>query len=295
MSLKSLTDYYANLLAYQYRGLPRAAAQIRLWTKQVLADFLANDVANAFDIDTAVGKQLDVIGKYVGVPRNIGLVPVRPYFGFWSRYHLDTTTNTLVQSNYLGTWSPVTNTPPLANETGTSGKWYIASESGTASFGTFLAGDAITYNGSVWVKDSTVNGNGFTTYSNPGVNANGIFYRAAFATGQNTDLTDEQYRTVIKLKTVLNGNDGTLASVMAYLNTFFPGQITLTDNRDMSLTYTVLSTVALSKELLAVYLPKPMGVGITVTIISPLPLHEDITTENDSIITTESGGSISTS
>ena len=58
--------------------------------------------------------------------------------------------------------------------------------------------------------------------------------------------------------------DGTLASIMAYLNEFFPGQVSLIDTTQMELQYIVEPTCTLSPTVLEAYLPKPMGVGIVV-------------------------------
>lgn len=58
--------------------------------------------------------------------------------------------------SYQGTWAASTNTPTLANGTGTAGDTYYASDSGSVDFGagsiSFLAGDAVVYDGSIWQK-----------------------------------------------------------------------------------------------------------------------------------------------
>ena len=68
--LERLLDFYRNLLIIQYNNQPKAAATIDAVIKEVLANALFFDVRDGFNIDTAVGKQLDVIGKYVGVDRS---------------------------------------------------------------------------------------------------------------------------------------------------------------------------------------------------------------------------------
>jgi len=294
MSLATLTDYYSRLLAYQYRGLPNATRQIKLWASQLTGEGLPASVAECFNLETAIGAQLDIIGKYVGVSRNIGAPEVRPYFGLW---YYDQPT--LDPAKYQGTWNPLTNDPVISSAS--IGDWWVTSNAGSSTtplIDTFACGEvllAIGVSSFVRFADGTPNGNGLTSYASPAINANGIFYQYEFATGQNTDLTDPQYRTVIKLKAVLNASDGTLASIMSYLNSFFPGQISLVDNKNMSLSYTVLSTVALSQELLAIYLPRPMGVGISVTIISPAPGGGDtLTTEDGFTLTTEDGSTLTT-
>ena len=65
----SKTDsYYSNLLIMQYHGKPKAKATIEK-SVALLPDDIIQDVINGFDIQTAVGKQLDILGEYVGVDR----------------------------------------------------------------------------------------------------------------------------------------------------------------------------------------------------------------------------------
>ena len=294
MSLAFLTAYYSSLLAYEYRGLPNADRQVQLWASQMTGENLAASLLTCFDIDQAVGTQLDIIGKYVGISRNIGAPENRPYFGLWAYNE-----GVLLQANYQGTWNPTTNDPALSSAS--AGQWWVVSSAGTSTSpvaATFACGDVIYCSGGavfIHYLTNTPNGNGLTSYASPATNANGIFYEYEFAVGQNTDLTDIQYRVAIKLKIVLNSSDGTLSSIMAYLHEFFLDEIWLVDTKDMNLAYTVLSTVALSPELLAIYLPRPMGVGISVTIISPTPGGGDtLTTEDGFTLTTEDGTTLTT-
>ena len=58
--------------------------------------------------------------------------------------------------SYQGTWAASSNTPTLANGSGTAGYTYYASNSGSVNFGagaiSFTAGDAVVYDGSIWQK-----------------------------------------------------------------------------------------------------------------------------------------------
>ena len=58
--------------------------------------------------------------------------------------------------SYQGTWAASTNTPTLANGSGTAGYTYYASDAGSVNFGagaiSFTAGDAVVYDGSIWQK-----------------------------------------------------------------------------------------------------------------------------------------------
>lgn len=66
----TLLDYYSNLLIVQYNGKPKATAFIKLLTKMILANMIIMQIRDGFDWKNAVGKQLDVIGDWVGVSRN---------------------------------------------------------------------------------------------------------------------------------------------------------------------------------------------------------------------------------
>ena len=80
-AVDDLLLYYTNLLASIYRDKPKASAQVALFVKEIVSDGLPLQFGSAFDLETAVGVQLDLIGKYVGIPRDVGTVDFRPYFG----------------------------------------------------------------------------------------------------------------------------------------------------------------------------------------------------------------------
>ena len=70
MTNQELINYYSNLLILQYIGRAKAYATIQALVTPVIMGQLPTQVRDAFDIPTAVGVQLDVIGKYVGVTRS---------------------------------------------------------------------------------------------------------------------------------------------------------------------------------------------------------------------------------
>lgn len=67
--VSNIVDYYANLLIIQYHDRPKAQATIRLVTDLLLCDGIFQDIMDAYNIDTAVGHQLDILGKYIGTDR----------------------------------------------------------------------------------------------------------------------------------------------------------------------------------------------------------------------------------
>lgn len=64
---KQLIEYYQDLLIVQYHDKPKAKAMIKAEMEETLANLLDIQVRDAFDVDTAVGAQLDIIGKWVGI------------------------------------------------------------------------------------------------------------------------------------------------------------------------------------------------------------------------------------
>lgn len=274
-------EWYVDRLILQYRTKPKARGMVAILAKQLMADDLASTLAFSFSLDTAIGVQLDVLGKYIGVNRNIGPSTPPPLFSLW------TYASILVPANYQGTWDPTTDTPAVpAADPGNTGWWYVASASGLSATPIaydWVLGDILYSNGAFWSRLTTDSGNGLTTYANPAINADAIFWSYARASRAFSALSDDSYRTVLKLQALLNGSDGTLSSIVALLYTFFPGLITVTDNTDMTLTYLVVSTVPLSVDLLRTFLPHPMGVGINIIIINPLP-------DSGDVLVTEPGG-----
>jgi len=69
VNIDEILEYYKNLLIIQYNNKPKAKAEIESFTKKMLADGLIFKVQDAFNIDDAVGVQLDILGKYIGIDR----------------------------------------------------------------------------------------------------------------------------------------------------------------------------------------------------------------------------------
>ena len=194
--IQAATAYYSSLLVLQFRGLPRADATTQLLTKQGIADMLFSQFGPAFDLSLAVGPQLDILGEYIGVPRNIGSPAAQPYYG------------------------------------------YALSGGGGNTHG--------------------------LTSSVADVNTDGIFYQTTGQGQENTALSDTAYAFILQLKVIINSSDGTLASIQNYLAMFFQNIVFVVDNADMTLTYFVSVNCPVPVSVLTGYLPKPMGVGITV-------------------------------
>lgn len=69
MTVAELKKYYQNLLIMQYLGKEKAYATIGVLVNMAIMNKLPLDVQNGFNLDSAVGAQLDVLGKYIGISR----------------------------------------------------------------------------------------------------------------------------------------------------------------------------------------------------------------------------------
>jgi len=69
ITVQNIIDYYVNLLIIQYHDLPNAKAQVDLFIEELIANGVMFDVRDGYDIDSAIGLQLDILGKYVGTDR----------------------------------------------------------------------------------------------------------------------------------------------------------------------------------------------------------------------------------
>lgn len=75
MTINEFLDYYANLLIIQYRGDTKADATIRVLTR-IAAGLIFNvalEIPNKYNIDTATGAQLDLLGTIIGIPRDLNI------------------------------------------------------------------------------------------------------------------------------------------------------------------------------------------------------------------------------
>ena len=67
--LDNITAYYVNLLIMQYHQKTKARATLATLARPIFEDLF--ELENAFDLEIAEGKQLDILGEWVGIPRNL--------------------------------------------------------------------------------------------------------------------------------------------------------------------------------------------------------------------------------
>ena len=81
--MANFIEEYKKLLIWQYQDKPKAQKHIEL----ILSEFekiynLLNVIPDAFDLDKAVGKQQDILGKILGISRNAPFAVSKKFFGF---------------------------------------------------------------------------------------------------------------------------------------------------------------------------------------------------------------------
>lgn len=200
MTVNEQVAYYINLLVIQYKILPNATGTIGALASEVVANQIYDQVLNGFNLQTAVGHQLDVLASYVGAPRTIfGYSPTVEYFELQS---------------------------------------YVTTPVGNIGFAQYTdITDPIDF----WLLYSTS--------------------QTAFV------LSDGQLRQLIAYLIAVHASDHTLESLDVIMQTFFGAYATLTDNEDMSITYThQLSDPNLLFSIVNQIgkLPHPAGVEIVV-------------------------------
>ena len=86
-------EEYEKLLIWQYQDKPKAKAHINLLLTEYKNIYdLLNSIPDAFDLDKAVGKQQDILGKILGISRNVPFALAKKFFGFTSNpnsYYFD--------------------------------------------------------------------------------------------------------------------------------------------------------------------------------------------------------------
>lgn len=68
-TVAEIIQYYINLLIIQYTGKPNIEGTVSALVDAAIAENVVFDIRDGFNIATAVGAQLDIIGKYVGIDR----------------------------------------------------------------------------------------------------------------------------------------------------------------------------------------------------------------------------------
>ena len=85
LTQQELLKYYSDRLIIQYSGLPKATATIQALANCSVCDNFFITLQTCFNLETATGEQLTILGKIVGVPRTVyGLDLVDTFFNYSS-------------------------------------------------------------------------------------------------------------------------------------------------------------------------------------------------------------------
>jgi hypothetical protein len=164
-----LTAYYQNLLIKQYATKPKAVGTVGVFVREFTASQIIGQVRDGFDLDTAVGVQLEMIAAYRGAVRNVyGIDLLHDYFSM-----------------------------PFYDDA-----------------------DPTSYEGYAFYDDVSVDG-----YS--------LFYADS-----SRPLYDDELRRLTKYLARVHSSVLTVKEIDDILFEFFGANVTLTDNEDMSITYT---------------------------------------------------------
>lgn len=71
MTPEEIKEYYQSLLIVQYVNSTKANSTVGAYVTEVIADSIIAQVRDGFDLDDAIGVQLDTLGAYRGVSRFI--------------------------------------------------------------------------------------------------------------------------------------------------------------------------------------------------------------------------------
>ncbi len=80
--INEIVEYYVNLLIIQYNQQPKARAMIDLFVRKLIAEGIIFEIRDGFDLETAVGVQLDILAKYIGADRFYEGQILEDYFAF---------------------------------------------------------------------------------------------------------------------------------------------------------------------------------------------------------------------
>ena len=205
----SAAKYYLGLLTSQYQNSPKLLA----WLGAVLAPWMdalgyAQQAYLSFDIDNAVGVQLDVLGQLIGQSRVISYNPIP------------------ISSIVVTNVGPLVDVSVTLTESGLifAGNSVVLEGLTNAAALNGVEMDNVNVTGAV--VEQEISGVTISNYSGP---------ETGTVTVASPPLDDATYRIVLKAKIAKNGWDGQIRSMYAIWSALFPGgQIIVQDNQNMT-------------------------------------------------------------
>ena len=248
--IANVENYYADLLIIQYRHKPKARATVKLGADLYLADGLVFELNNVLDIDTAVGAQLDLIGKILGISRNIsGFTVDKEYFSFEKVFN--TVADLTALNNYDTTDLPEDSIFRVETDSNHDNETtYYQWESGTWNY---LNEDVISY--------------GYSYY-NGAVNnlSKGLWKSYLNSIGSSFMLTDDDYRVLLKFKALYNIRVGSMKFMDDMLYRLFGNDIYITNNH-LSIDYNIPAQYSTAVDVIKYLGLFDAPLGITVNYV----------------------------
>ena len=243
---ENLLDYYQNLLIIQYHDKTKARGTIRVLVDATMIYDVLVMIRDGFDIDAAIGKQLDILGKYIGSDRVItGTAFTRDYFGY------------VEYSDVLFAWSGYTQYKKFIP----TGSYFGARRYNTTAFNYFPLRLYSAAPSSV----RTALYRTFTgTYQGTVPDVQFFSYRGS--TVSLFELNDMEFRAILKLLIIKNYGTGSAKDIDDLIAATLGEDVIFTDRQNMSISYIFpedqerFITIAKSEGVL----PRPSGVGMSV-------------------------------
>lgn len=223
--LNKLKQYYSNTLIVQYHGRPKAKQTIEMLVELVFQKLLLLQIRDAFDWRTATGRQLDIIGQWVGVSRIYNNSPLLgnklayPQYsriladnydiqqGGYSTYVTYQQDNVAIQDVYI-----------VEGSTAFTSGWLSATEGGASltpqKYSLYQVKTEGVYYDNVYGWNETQ----YVYTMLPG----GILTYNELTSVDNT-LPDNEYRTIIGLKIIYNNIQNTVKEIDEAIWAYFGG------------------------------------------------------------------------
>ncbi len=255
-----MTDFntYLKRVPSEHRDKPKFVETLRSLLGPVLElQALMERVPIDYDLDSAVGKQLDVVGEWVGRNKFVEtlrslLGPVLELQALMERVPIDYDLDSAVgkQLDVVGEW--------------VGRNRYVSIP---------IEGVFFTFDDTFFTFDDTV----ITGFDR------GVWCGEYDATSGMTKLDDDSYRFLLKLQILANVWDGTPEKFYSGVRSLFNGtlSVVIEDHQDMTISIGVVGK-ALSSAQRALFLQqiapfKPAGVRINVFLLSQIEDHQDMT------------------
>jgi len=252
----SAVDYYLGLLTSEYSSAPN----LQQWLGTIVGvlshiQYSASLLPSDFDLDLAVGQQLDILGQVIGVPR---LLPFQPMGGALltvqqagggggggSHYHLGDIVN-IIQGGASGGTAKVTAVGGLGN---------------------------------VYQLSVNTGGNGYSNasgLSTTGGSGSGLTVNITATQNFSALMDDSHYRMLLRWKVIQNHWSGLPRDLYPYWNSAFPGtSLRIIDNQDMSVIIVVSGDFDnLTQQIILNGLILPVSEGVLSNIsFAQLPMY----------------------